>query len=129
VNEKIYVYVMIALIATFYVGCGGETNKGINCRFAINENFQQVCMDSKCTCRLDVSIQNVGTQSVSGPLHYDAFDANQKKIGYADLQVPKLMPGASTTLHSDILAAGDNKPLIDCGMVSSVESISVPSCP
>ena len=121
--------VVIALIAFVYVGCGGETNNGINCRFGINQTFQAVCESNKCTCRLDVSIQNLGTQSVSGPLHYDALDANNAKIGFADFHLPTLSPGASTTLHNDILATQNNKPLSDCTIVSSVQSTTVPGCP
>ena len=120
---------IVFLLLIFLTGCGGETNSGINCRFGTSERIEVICSGNQCSCRLSVSFQNLGTQSVTGPLHYDALNANNAKVGFADFQVATLSPGSSTNLQTDILGAENNKPLADCSTVSKVQATTTPGCP
>ena len=107
--------------------CGGET--GPSCRFSISETFEQVCSGDTCRCRLSVSIRNGGPLTVSGMLHYDAFDADGSKVAYTDFQITDLAPGTSRSLQNDLLDFQTNKPLESCSNVSRVEETTVPGCP
>ncbi len=110
--------------------CGGEIGEtGPSCRFAISETFEQVCSGETCRCRLSVSIFNGGHLTVSGMLHYDAFNAEGSKVAYADFQVTDLTIGSSRSLQNDLLDFQTNKPLESCSNVSRVEETTVPSCP
>ena len=110
-------------------GCGGETNSGVNCRFGFSEVVEETCAGDKCTCRLIVSIQNLGTLPVSGVLHYDAFDAEERNVAFTDIQVTNLAPGDSTRLENDLREVDSNKLLRDCSNVARVEATRMPNCP
>ena len=105
----------------------GET--GPSCRFAISETFEQVCSGETCRCRLNVSIFNGGHLTVSGMLHYDAFNAEGSKVAYADFEITDLTIGSSRSLQNDLLDFQTNKPLENCSDVSRVEETTVPGCP